>query len=83
MSVCKRVFSVGFGPGLNSMSPTSNWRFPKKTGAGPPDRQDKVDRICTVPLDCGTLTTRSLYPFGATHCLDGYISAKQRFILHS
>ena len=37
MSVCKRVFSVGFGPGLDSMSPASHavrphdW-LPKKTG---------------------------------------------------
>ena len=40
--------------------------FPKKkSGPGPPERQDKVDRFCTVPLDCGTPTTRRLYPFGA------------------
>ena len=26
MSVCKRVFNVGFGPGLNSMSPARSWR---------------------------------------------------------
>ena len=26
VSVCKRVFSVGFGPGLNSMSPARSWR---------------------------------------------------------
>ena len=26
MSVCKRVFSVGFGPGLDSMSPARSWR---------------------------------------------------------
>ena len=43
MSVCKRVFSVGFGPGFDSMSPARSWRsashdaglhdwFPKKTG---------------------------------------------------
>ena len=43
MSVCKRVFSVGFGPGLDSMSPARSWRsashdagrmtgFPQKTG---------------------------------------------------
>ena len=73
MSVCKRVFSVRFGPGLDSMSPASSashaaglhdW-FPQKMGPGPPARQDKVDTICTVPLDCGTPTTRRLYPFGA------------------
>ena len=38
---------------------------PQKWGPGPPERQDKVDTICTVPLDCGTPTTRRLYPFGA------------------
>ena len=37
--------------------------FPKKLGAR--ERQDNVDTICTVPLDCGTSTTRRLYPFGA------------------
>ena len=37
----------------------------KNWGPGPPERQDKVDTICTVPLDCGTPTTRRLYPFGA------------------
>ena len=26
MSVCKRVFSVGFGPGLDLMSPERGWR---------------------------------------------------------
>ena len=38
---------------------------PQISGPGPPERQDKVDTICTVPLDCGTPTTRRLYPFGA------------------
>ena len=27
MSVCKRVFSVSFGPRLDSMSPAMSWRF--------------------------------------------------------
>ena len=39
--------------------------FPKNWGPGPPERQDKVVTICTVPLDCDTPTTRTLYPFGA------------------
>ena len=52
MSGCKRVFSVGFGPGLDSVSPTRSWRsashaagshdwLPKKMGAGPPERQER------------------------------------------
>ena len=67
-------FSVGFGPGLVSMSPARSWRsashaagaydwLPKNWGSGSPERHDKVDTICTVPLDCGTPTTRRLYPF--------------------
>ena len=40
---------------------------PKKLGPWPPERQDKVDTICTVPLNCGIPTTRSLYPFGAAN----------------
>ena len=39
--------------------------FQKNWGPGPPERQDKVDTICTVPIDCGTPTTCILYPFGA------------------
>ena len=42
-----------------------DWLPKKKLGPGPPERQDKVDTICTVPLDCGTQTRRRLYPFGA------------------
>ena len=38
--------------------------FPKNWGPGPPERQDKVNIICTVPIDCGTPTTRKVYPFG-------------------
>ena len=45
--------------GLHDWLPKKNW------GPGPPERQDKVDTICTVPLDCGTPTTCRLYPFGA------------------
>ena len=32
MRVCERVFRVGFGPGLDSMSPARSRRFPKKLG---------------------------------------------------
>ena len=52
MSVCKRVFSVGFGPGLDSMSPARSWHsashaagshdwLPKKTG-GPGLRRGRI-----------------------------------------
>ena len=75
--MCKRVFSVGFGPGLDSISPARSWRsanhaagshdwLPQKIwGPGPLEMQDKVDTICTVPLDCGKPTMRRLYPFCA------------------
>ena len=54
------------------MSPARSWRsashaagshdwLTKKTGGpGPPERQDKVDTFCTVPLDCGTPTLSCL-----------------------
>ena len=52
MSVCKRVFSVGFGPGLDSMSPARSWRsashaawshnwLPQNTG-GPGLRRGRI-----------------------------------------
>ena len=64
------------------MSPARSWRSashnagshewlpPKNWGPGIPERQDKVDTICTFPLDSGTPTTRRLYPFGAVVCHD-------------
>ena len=69
-----RVFSVGFGPGLDSMSParsrrsashaagTHGW-LPQKTG-WPGLRRGGVGGY-SVPPDCGTPTTSRLYPFGA------------------
>ena len=50
VSVCKRVFSVGFGPGLDSSRKLQGRMtgFPKKWGPGPPEMLDKVDTICTV-----------------------------------
>ena len=81
MRVCVRVFSVGFGPGLDSMSPSRSRRsashaagthgwLPKKTGR-PGLRRGSVGGYNlhsvppTVPRDCGTPTTSRLYPFGA------------------
>ena len=72
-----RVFSVGFGPGLDSMSParsrrsashaggTHGW-LPKKTG-WPGLRRGGVGgyNLHSVPPDCGTPTTSRLFPFGA------------------
>ena len=84
MRVCVRVFSVGFGPGLDSMSParsrrsashvagTHGW-LPKKTGR-PGLRRGGVGgyNLHSVPPnsppDCGTPTTSRLYPFGAIVC---------------
>ena len=85
MRVCERVFSVGFGPGLDSMSParsrrsashaagTHGW-LPQKTGR-PGLRRGGVGgyNLHSVspnsPPDCGTPTTSRLYPFGAPSSL--------------
>ena len=82
MRVCVRVFSVGFGPVLDSMSParsrrsashaagTHGW-LPQKTGR-PGLRRGGVGgyNLHSVPPDsppdCGTPTTSRLYPFGAS-----------------
>ena len=81
MRVCVRVFSVGFVPGLESMSPAGvgappamlrgrTAGFPKKTGR-PGLRRGGVGgyNLHSVPPDsppdCGTPTTSRLYPFGA------------------
>ena len=74
--MCVRVFSVGFGPGLDSMSPASRrsashaagthgW-LPQKTWR-PGLRRGGVGgyNLHSVPPDCSTLTTSRLYPFGA------------------
>ena len=77
MRVCGRVFSVGFGPGLDSMSParsrrcashaagTHGWLPPQKTG-WPGLRRGGIDgyNLHSLP-DCGAPTTRRLYRFGA------------------
>ena len=52
---------VGAPPAMMRGRMTS---FQKNWEPGPSERQDKVDTICKVPLDCGTPTTRRLYPFG-------------------
>ena len=55
--MCRRVFSVGFGPGLDSMSPARSWRFASHD-AGSHDWLPKK-------TEGGTPTTHRLYPFGA------------------
>ena len=76
MSVCKRVLVLVFVLDWTqclpkgAVAPPAMLRgrmtgFPKNWKPGPTERQDKVDIICTVPIDCGTPTTRRLYPFGA------------------
>ena len=76
MRVWVRVFSVGFGPGLDSMSPamsrrsashaagTHGW-LPQKTGWPGLRRGGVGYNLHSVPPDCGTPTTSRLYPFGA------------------
>ena len=82
MRVCK---GVGFGPGLDSMSPASSRRsashaagthgwLPQKNGR-PGLRRGGVGgyNLHSVPPDsppdCGTPTTSRLYPFGAVECV--------------
>ena len=61
--MCERVFSVGFGPGLDSMSP-ARLASPKTWVAGL--RRGGVGGYnLHSPPDCGTPTTSRLYPFGA------------------
>ena len=79
--MCVRVFSVGFGPGLDSMSParsrrsashvagTHGW-LPQKTGRsglrrGVVGGYNLHSVPPNSPPDCGTPTTSRLYPFGA------------------
>ena len=76
MRVCVRVFSVGFGPGLDSMSParsrrsashvagTHGW-LPQKTGRPGLRRGGVGGYNLQCSPDCGTPTTSRLYPFGA------------------
>ena len=59
--VCERVFSVGFGPGLDSMSParsrrsashaagTHGWLPKKNWVAGPPERRGKWIQFAVFP----------------------------------
>ena len=74
--MCERVFSVGFGPGLDSMSParsrhsasyaagTHGW-LPQKIGWTGLRRGGIGRYNLHSPPDCGTPTTCRLYPFGA------------------
>ena len=76
MRVCERVSSVGFGHGLDSMSPARsrrsashaagmhNW-LPQKTGWQGLRRGGVGGFNLHSPPDCGTPTTSRLYPFGA------------------
>ena len=82
--MCERVFSVGFGPVLASMSParsrrsdshavgTHGWLPQKKLGGRASGESGYMDTICTVPPptpDCDAPTTCMLYPFGAPRIL--------------
>ena len=61
MRVCETVFSVGFGPGLDSMSParsrrsashaagTHGWLPPKNWVAGPPERRGRWIQFAQSP----------------------------------
>ena len=61
MRVCVRVFSVGFGPGLDSMSParsrhsashaagTHGWLPQKNWAAGPPERRGMWIQFAQCP----------------------------------
>ena len=74
--MCKRVFSVGFSPALDSISParsrrsashageTHGW-LPKKTGWPCLWRHGVGGYNLNSRPDCGTPTTSRLYPFGA------------------
>ena len=65
MRVCVRVFSVGFGPGLDSMSPARSRRSasrgdarlasPKNWAAGPPERRGRWIQFAQCSPDCGTV----------------------------
>ena len=64
MRVCVRVF-IGFGPGLDSMSPTrSRCLLAMLRGRTAGFPKNWADTICSFP-DCGTPTTSRLYLFGA------------------
>ena len=61
MRVCERVFSAGFGPGLDSMSParsrrsashaagTHGWLPKKKRVAEPPERRGRWIQLAQSP----------------------------------
>ena len=86
--MCERVFSVGFGPGLDSMSPvrsrrsashaarTHGW-LPQKTGWPGRWRGGVGGYNLHSPPDCGTPTTTMLYPFGASVCYHSYHHVEQ------
>ena len=87
--VCVRVFSVGFGPGLDSMSParsrcsashavgTHGRLHQKNWAAGLSERRGRWIQFAQCsprPWHCGTPTTSRLYPFGAGLLLHNSLS---------
>ena len=79
MRMCERVFSVGFGPELDSMSPArsrrsashaagTHGRLPPKNG-WPGLRRGGIDgyNLHSPPPPTGAPTTSRLYPFGAQY----------------
>ena len=83
MRVCEMVFSVGFGPGLDSMSPARSRRSASHAAGCTTDFPKKLDTICTVPPDCGTPNTCRLYPFGARYsCQMNHQKMSEELYLH-
>ena len=79
MCVCERVFSVGFCPELDSMSParsrrsashavgTRGWLPPKNWVAGPPEKRGRWIQFAQSPPPTVLWHTNheQVYPFGA------------------
>ena len=67
--MCDRVFSVGFGHGLDSVpqgvGAPSMAGLPKKLGVRASGECGVGGYNLHSPPDCGTPTTSRMYPFGA------------------